>query len=227
MITVTGIHLPDLLSLEDMDILRSQVSPARKEASLKFVRQQDAQRGLIGELLILYRLRTHYHLHNDQIQLDKNKYGKPYLRNHPHIHFNVSHAGNWIVCADGDVPVGIDIEQVRPIDFGIAERFYTQDEYQLLLNAPKDQQLQTFYELWTLKESYIKFVGKGLSLPLDSFSILQDDLQNYQVTSTKPIDTPSFFRHIFIDSHYKLAVCAAESLGPLPLVMLDWTELIP
>lgn len=227
MITVTGIHLPDLLSLEDMDVLRHNVSSARKEASLKFVRQQDAQRGLIGELLILYRLRTQYQLQNHQIQFEKNKYGKPFLRNHPHIHFNVSHAGDWIVCADGTVPVGIDIEQIRPIDFGIAERFYTEPEYQLLLNVPESEKLQTFYTLWTLKESYIKFVGKGLSLPLDSFSILQNDKQEYQVTSAKPIHTVSFFRHLPIDSQYKLAICAGEPLGPLPLIMLDWTELIP
>lgn len=224
---MTGIHLPDLLSLEDMDILRSKVSTARKESSLKFVRQQDAQRGLIGELLVLYRLRTHYQLQDHQIEFDKNKYGKPHLRDYPHIHFNVSHAGDWIVCADGTVPVGIDIEQVRPIDFGIAERFYTPQEYQLLTHAPDNEKLQTFYEIWTLKESYIKFVGKGLSLPLDSFSILKNDQHDYQVYSAKPIDTASFFRHISIDSQYKLAVCAEEPLGPLPLIMLNWTELIP
>ncbi len=227
MITVTAIHLPDLLSLEDMEVLRRNVSPARKEASLKFVRQQDAQRGLIGELLVLHRLRTHYQLQDHQIQFEQNKYGKPYLHNYPDIHFNVSHAGDWIVCADGNVPVGIDIEQIRPIDFGIAQRFYTEPEYQLLMNAPESEQLTTFYALWTLKESYIKFVGKGLSLPLDSFSVLQNDNHEYQVSSAKPIDMASFFRHLSIDSKYQLAVCAGEPLSLLPLIMLDWTELIP
>lgn len=219
--------MPDLLSPEEMELLRSLVSPARKATSLRFVRQQDAQRGLVGELLVIYILRTRYNLHADQIQFVKNTYGKPYLYDYPHIHFNVSHAGDWIVCADGTVPVGIDIEQVRPIDFGIAERFYTADEHDVLMGTPKEQQLQVFYELWTLKESYIKFVGKGLSLPLDSFSILKNENNDYKVHSKKPVEMDSFFRRIPIAPQYKLAVCAAEPLGPLPLVMLNWSELIP
>lgn len=219
--------MPDLLSPEEMELLRSLVSPARKATSLRFVRQQDAQHGLVGELLVIYILRTRYNLHADQIQFVKNTYGKPYLRDYPHIHFNVSHAGDWIVCADGNVPVGIDIEQVRPIDFGIAERFYTADEHDVLMSTPKEQQLQVFYELWTLKESYIKFVGKGLSLPLDSFSILKNENNDYIVYSKKPVEMDSFFRRIPIAPQYKLAVCAAEPLGPLPLVMLNWSELIP
>ncbi|MEW9502394.1 4'-phosphopantetheinyl transferase superfamily protein [Jeotgalibacillus marinus] len=31
--------------------------------------------------------------------------------------------------------------------------------------------MKLFYQLWCTKESYIKSVGKGLYIPLDSFSI--------------------------------------------------------
>jgi len=34
-----------------------------------------------------------------------------------------------------------------------------------------DQRLVYFYELWTMKESYVKALGKGLHLPMDSFKI--------------------------------------------------------
>lgn len=33
--------------------------------------------------------------------------GKPYLRLHPELFFNISHSGDWIACALGDAPVGL------------------------------------------------------------------------------------------------------------------------
>ncbi|WP_458119531.1 4'-phosphopantetheinyl transferase family protein [Paenibacillus sp. Z6-24] len=238
MITVTGVYVPDLIPEDGMERLREAVSEERKQASLKFHRQQDAQRSLIGEALLLHILRERYHLSAGSVSIAKNAYGKPYLEEYPDIYFNISHAGDWIVCADGTVPVGIDIEQVRPIDFAIAERFFTASEYTQLMKAPPQQQLQLFYTLWTLKESYIKYIGKGLSVPLDSFAITIADNGTAKLCPPRPEEDSSgswedhagqicYFRKIMIDANYQLAICAAEALGPKPLVMLNWQELGP
>lgn len=238
MVTITGVHLPELLPDDVMTRMRSAVSAERRDASLRFQRQQDAQRSLVGELLLLHILRERYQLDADTLDMGKNSYGKPFLIQHPHIHFNLSHAGDWIICADDSAPVGVDIEKVRPIDFAIAERFFTSSEYKLLLDAPEQKRLQLFYTLWTLKESYIKFVGKGLSIPLDSFAVQLVDEHTARLTAPDPKEDSSggwddhrsqscFFRKINIDGHYQLAVCATRPIGPRPLLMLDWSELLP
>ena len=45
--------------------------------------------------------------------LEKNENGKPTVQGHPAFYFNLSHAGDYVVLAHGDVPLGVDIEQIR------------------------------------------------------------------------------------------------------------------
>ncbi|WP_322923023.1 4'-phosphopantetheinyl transferase family protein [Paenibacillus campi] len=238
MINITGVYVPELLSEETMERMRTAVSEERRQQSLRFQRQQDAQRSLLGELLVLYILQERYQLPADTLTFSKNSYGKPYLSEHTDIHFNLSHAGDWVICADGNVPVGADIERVRPIDFAIAERFFTASEYKLLMNTAEQDRLQLFYTLWTLKESYIKFIGKGLSIPLDSFSIELIEPDRARLAAPDPEEDSSggwddhceqtcFFRKINLDREHQLSVCSAVAFGPRPLIMVDWSELLP
>ncbi len=237
MINITGVYAPELLSDNVMERMRQAVSKERREQSLRFQRQQDAQRSLIGELLIRYILKERYQLPSHTLTFSKNSYGKPYLNEHTDIHFNLSHAGDWVICADGQVPVGVDIEKIRPIDFAIAERFFTASEYKLLMDTAEQERLQLFYTLWTLKESYIKFVGKGLSIPLDSFAIELIAPDQARMTAPHPEEDSSgswddhceqtcYFRKINMDREYQLSVCSAAPFGPRPLIMLDWSELL-
>lgn len=56
------------------------------------------------------------------------KYGKPFLLNSPHIHYNVSHTGDYVFCALADEPVRIDVELIKSVDLKIAKRFFAVDE---------------------------------------------------------------------------------------------------
>lgn len=98
--------------------------------------------------------------------------GKPYLRDYPGVQFNLSHSGGWGVCALSETPVGVDVELVRPLRQQVAKRFFTAVEQEWLATRPVEE----FFRLWTRKESFTKALGKGLTLPLDSFSVLDDVL---------------------------------------------------
>ncbi|MCP4021414.1 MAG: 4'-phosphopantetheinyl transferase superfamily protein [Desulfobacteraceae bacterium] len=70
-----------------------------------------------------------------------------------------------------DREIGLDIEDFkREIDIDIADRYFSKPESQYLKNCPGNRQQEVFFDLWTLKESYIKAKGMGLSLGLDKFS---------------------------------------------------------
>lgn len=110
-----------------------------------------------------------------------------------------------MVCAAGNEPVGIDVEIIKPVDFSIAKRFFSVDEYRNLTSKEKDRQLRYFYMLWTLKESYIKAVGKGFSIPLNSFSInIESD--SIQI-NTKNEFNLCYFRQYEIDENHIVAIC--------------------
>lgn len=90
------------------------------------------------------------------------EHGKPFLPDHPDMHFNLSHSGNWAVCAMDKSPVGIDIEQVRDVRFkALAARHFTPDENAWL--AAHADRRQAFFRLWTAKESLLKACGTGLA----------------------------------------------------------------
>lgn len=67
--------------------------------------------------------------------------------------------------------LGVDVERLRPISEGVAQRFFSRAEYNALKNFPPEWSTRGFYECWTGKEAFIKAHGAGLSIPLDSFEV--------------------------------------------------------
>jgi 4'-phosphopantetheinyl transferase len=101
--------------------------------------------------------------------------GKPSLE-YPaaDLRFNVSHSGKFALCAAGSPPcLGVDIEQVRPMPdaLSLARRFFSPEEAAELARVPPHLREQVFFNCWTRKEAYLKAVGSGLSIPLDSFRV--------------------------------------------------------
>jgi 4'-phosphopantetheinyl transferase len=90
------------------------------------------------------------------------------------IKFNLSHSAEIALLAvTRGLTVGVDIEWIQA-DFAtddIAERFFSATEVQTLRSLPTDQRAEAFFSCWTRKESYIKAIGEGLSVSLDSFAV--------------------------------------------------------
>ncbi len=92
------------------------------------------------------------------------------------------------------------IEEIKNADLKIAKRFFNEKEYEYL-NSISDskKQREEFYRLWTMKESYMKFTGLGMKLPLDSFCIEQGEKASCGETV--------FYEYDGI-SGYRLSVCS-------------------
>lgn len=221
---IYGVFIEGQIAGATLDRLMSFPSVHKQEGIKRFRNSEDALRTLISDILA----RTIVH---EQLKIDKRKvifhngeYGKPYLESVTPFHFNLSHSGRWVVCAADNEPVGIDIELVKPIDLTYAKHFLTQDECVELFSYPESERLEYFYQLWTLKESYIKAIGKGLFLPLQSFTISTKGRGNYFDTA---IDgKPWYFKCYQLDSQYKAAVCASNNGHPEEIAVYSSQQLI-
>ncbi len=105
--------------------------------------------------------------------------GKPFFEGMPDLHFSISHSGGYWACAFGRSRLGLDLQRHDGCRReSIAKRFFHRDEAEYLESrsyAEKD-----FFELWAKKESYVKYVGEGLGIGLESFSVL-DAEKDYEL----------------------------------------------
>jgi phosphopantetheinyl transferase len=128
---------------------------------------------LYGRALVRYVLSHYLDIGPAEVRFSKSEFGKPYIDSNESIHFNLSHSrGTSVLALSAAGPVGVDLEQVDASHdgIGIAERYFSQVEHQYLLRLPAAERPASFFSLWALKESFIKATGKGLSLPLATFT---------------------------------------------------------
>ncbi|CAI8733179.1 MULTISPECIES: 4'-phosphopantetheinyl transferase family protein [Bacillus] len=181
MLKILASRLTSQVTEYEWNNLLSCVDKKKQDQINSFVKWEDAQRSLLAEIMIrLYVIKT-LKMPNEDIQFMHNDYGKPFLKNIAEFHFNISHSEDWIVCSIHHGPVGIDIEKIVPFNLEIAKQLFSEIEYMDLLEKDEKERLSYFFELWTAKESYVKAVGKGLSIPLNSFSLKKYSSEGFTV----------------------------------------------
>ncbi len=155
----------------DYNALYAKASPARQTRAAGYLQREDSLRCLAGEALLRYALRQA--LGMTAFTLEADPQGKPRVVEAEGFHFNLSHSGPWVVLAWGDSPVGVDVERPRPQakTEALARRFFTPEEQDYVLCRQEGRE-QRFLEIWTGKESYLKYLGTGLQRPLASFNVL-------------------------------------------------------
>ncbi|MBC9783074.1 4'-phosphopantetheinyl transferase superfamily protein [Heliobacterium chlorum] len=209
MTEIYGIQINSDADSQRKDSLMRFVCKERSKKVNNYRFQQDSLRCLFGDLLSRFAICQRTGYRNNQLHFNVTTYNKPFLVDPSNVSFNVSHSGNWVVCAISDELVGIDIEHIRPIDLDIAKNFFSKEEYCQLLNQAVDHRLRYFYLLWTLKESYIKADGRGLVIPLDSFSM---DIRNDRISVITDNALQScFFTHFDIDKDHIVSVCSLDN----------------
>jgi len=162
----------DLKENEFIYLLRL-ISPDKRSRILQYRDFKDAQQSILAEILIRKYIKMYLGLSNDEIIFIKNIYGKPSLLNQNDFHFNISHSDKYIICIIDKAPVGIDIEMVKSVNLKIAKRFFSHNEFQYIINRTDNERLIAFYDIWTMKEAYAKYIGKGLSIYFKSFNVLE------------------------------------------------------
>ncbi len=135
------------------EFAKTRVSSARLQQAQAKRHADDRARCLCGGLALDACLGT-VGLCEREVKIQRDVHGKPFLAEYPQLHFSISHSGEWAVCVLDDAPVGIDVEQIRPIQtdrlakrcFGLSEPI-----------SPCE-----FFDRWTRQESFLKATGIGL-----------------------------------------------------------------
>lgn len=110
----------------------------------------------------------------EELAIERNVFGKPYLRNFPGWHFNLSHSDEKMLLAiSHEMPVGIDIERIKPrhsVD-DVVKRCFSISEQNYWVKLPETEKLSVFYDFWTRKEAVVKGIGRGIALGLNRCEI--------------------------------------------------------
>jgi 4'-phosphopantetheinyl transferase len=184
----------------------------KQQQVLRLRHREDQDRGMAAHCLIKFVLHYVYGLPREALLLTRNEWGKPYIADST-LQFNLTHSGNWVVCGIDSKPIGVDIEQINNIDTAALEPFFSPSERHMLEQLEGRDRGLLFYDLWTLKESYVKMIGKGLSIPLHSFSV-EAAGGGFRLTSADSADSACRFRQYPLDESYKLSVCAQHDGFP-------------
>lgn len=192
-------------------ILLSKVPLSCAKKALSYYHSNDSQRHLVGELLARYAINAITGTWTNE-PFNVNEKGKPQVNEYLDIHFNITHSGSWVVVATSNVPVGVDVEKIRKVPEGVAYRFFSESEKHWLSTAlTEDDKANIFFTLWTLKESFLKAIGKGLTKSLSTFTVLQ--LPNNEYILSPDLETNGYFlKNYPFEEGYKLSACAKSNL---------------
>ncbi|XP_068652209.1 uncharacterized protein [Aristolochia californica] len=119
------------------------------------------------------------------LKFRKNIFGKPEILwqldkkwNPPLLHFNISHTSSLIACGVTTIAqIGIDVEEkqrkTKNNVAAFARRYFSPQETEYLNTfSDPEKQREEFIKLWTLKEAYVKALGRGFSAaPFKTFNI--------------------------------------------------------
>lgn len=206
------IYIGDITPLiEDEEIFAicyNRLSDFRKSKCDRFKQIKDKAR-CIGAGIMLDIALSEYGLSERNVAYILGENGKPSIEGHPEICFNLSHSGERVICAISDIPVGCDVEKINSDKKDadrIAKRFFSENERKRII-IEGSANADMFYQIWTLKESYIKCTGEGMKCAFESFSVI-DDLGGFSVK-----ENPNIRLLSFKDGEYFFGAAYNDSCG--------------
>ena len=156
------------LSTEQINNLFTLLSKDERERANKFHFERDKTRFVAARGSLRRVLSRYVGVAAERLQFNYNAYGKPGLLQAPELQFNLSHANSKALIAVSHAAVGIDIEySEKELDIdGIAKRFFSVNEYQLITSLSGVKKRKAFFTGWVRKEAFLKALGQGLSYAL-------------------------------------------------------------
>ena len=159
------IYINDKIYDFDLQVALAELSVQRREQALKFKHELGQRTCVAAYLLLCEGLQKEYGIIEKPV-FEYGEHGKPFLVGYPHIHFNLSHCREAVICILSDQPVGIDIESIHTFKQPLVDYTMNEDEAHQIEQAVRPE--LEFIKLWTQKEAVLKLTGEGISRDLKS-----------------------------------------------------------
>lgn len=202
--SVISVYCTDVRSLDPRDpALLAKVDARRRERIERFANDADKQLSLGAGLLVAR--------HIGSAPIERDERGKPYRAGGPP--FSLSHSGTLALLAVGSAgAVGCDVEQCRSLEYPkLARRAFAPEEIRQVERSAYPA--ETFFRIWTLRESYLKATGRGIAV--DPSSVCFE--VSGEAVLIRPDDGDWRFGEFACVSGYRIAVCGEEPIGNLEI----------
>jgi 4'-phosphopantetheinyl transferase len=188
----------------------------RLEKAKKYRREIDKNLCIISYMLFYYGINKEYGI-KEKLKWQIGKNYKPFLQNYQNIFFNISHCNCGCLCAIDNSEIGIDIQDYKSISLkNIIFRVCSDDEIKRIKYAKNSQ--REFCLFWTLKESYVKYTGNGIS----------DNLKDYNFSDVNfniPVKIKDLYFSAFEFDNYIIAVCSKKKYLKEHIIKLSQNEI--
>ena len=205
----------DMLDARETDLLSSD----ERARCARFAFARDRRDFAAAHALLRTRLSHYADIAPAAWTFDALPDGKPFIvssSGEPTLSFNLSHTHGFVACAiAGGGEVGIDVESVdRALDGRtIAARYFSKAESDWLDACDARERAIRFIELWTLKEAYIKAIGRGLSHPLNAFGFAFEGERHIRFSPPPDTQASAWTFALFAPSaRYRMAVAVGTSV---------------
>lgn len=201
--------------------LQTYLTLGEVESIKRLVKQHDRNIKLVSRITLKYLLSRKMGRAIEEVEIQYNPFGKPYV-NHSSIEFNLSHSGNIILIGFDNRAIGVDIEEMRPIDNGTARFFMSEIEYKHFKTLLDEQsRINFYYQIWTAKESLLKATGMGITNHINQIEIPFFDTEKGLV----------FENHLYfllqgkVCPEYMYSLCTKQSERRALVTELKWIEM--
>lgn len=171
------IHIKNEYNPRKAEKLFKLLSKEKRAVITKYNDETAKKESLYANAALKHIIEKEYGISINEITVVKNEKGKPYIKDHSEIYFNISHTDKLIAIALSSTEVGVDVEGVGCPNIKIAKRFFTAEECDYIYSDNANSS-KRFAEIWTKKEAYVKCSGIGLRTPLNGFCVFDEAFEN-------------------------------------------------
>ena len=154
----------------------------------------------------------------------ENAHGRPSLEPPAEgVDFNASRSPAWVALVlTRGTACGIDVEDLqRRAGVDTVARAFAPEERALLDRAPASERRRVFFELWTLKEAFLKARGTGIAGGLDAcaFALVPGAPPRLSLPASAGEDARGWsFLHLQPDERHLVAVAVRSPAAPRLIV---------
>ena len=233
----------DKITDEVFDVWMKKLPKFRQDKVLRYRFRNDRVRSLCAYLLLCVGLgriveNFSYNKHGKPLLTDENSEAYPPLAGVSrrdgggNLHINFSHAKSAVVAGFSKHPIGVDVEFIREkYPKIVCKRVFTDAEIQQIETA-KNPTLM-FFKFWTLKESFVKCLGQGLSFPLKTveFTATQNVVLCSSTSFPRKRESPCsesvpYIFSTFTQNNHQVSICSTEKHDVKNLSFEEFSKLV-